>query len=47
MLVAHRDYKKQAVPLAKGLRDLKDRQLAGEAERALYELVEKLLDLDD
>ena len=47
MLVAHRDYKKQAVPLAKGLRDLKDRQLAGEAEPALYELVEKLLDLDD
>jgi len=45
MLVAHRDYKQQAVPLARGLRDLKDRQLTGEAEPALYELVEKLLDL--
>jgi len=47
MLVAHRDYKQQAVQLAKGLRDLKDRQLAGESEPALYELVEKLLDLND
>ena len=47
MLVAHRDYKQRAVPLAKGLRDLKDRQLAGEAEPALYELVEKLLELED
>jgi DNA repair exonuclease SbcCD nuclease subunit len=46
MLVAHRDYKQQAVPLARGLRDLKDRQLAGEAEPALYELVEKLLNLE-
>lgn len=43
MLVAHRDYKQQAIPLAKGLSDLKDRQLAGVAEPTLYELVEHLL----
>jgi exonuclease SbcD len=46
MLVGHRDYKQKAVPLARGLRDLKDRQLAGESEPSLYELVEKLLDLE-
>jgi len=44
LLVAHRDYKQRAIPLAQGLRDLKDRQLEGEAEPALYELVEHLLE---
>lgn len=46
MLAAHRDYKPRATSLAKGLTDLKDRQLAGTDELALYDFVETLLELD-
>ena len=46
MLTAHRDYKNRAPDLARGLTDLKDRQLAGADETDLYSLVETLLDLD-
>lgn len=46
MLTAHRDYKVRATELARGLTDLKDRQLAGADEVTLYNLVEKLLDLN-
>ncbi|WP_035991951.1 metallophosphoesterase family protein [Leptolyngbya sp. KIOST-1] len=45
MLAAHRDYKRRAPELARGLSDLKDRQLAGVDETELYSLVETLLDL--
>jgi DNA repair exonuclease SbcCD nuclease subunit len=47
MLTAHRDYKTRATELARGLTDLKDRQLAGADEIALYGLVETLLDLNE
>ncbi|MFQ4137206.1 metallophosphoesterase family protein [Nodosilinea sp. PGN35] len=47
MLTAHRDYKSRASELAQGLTDLKDRQLSGADEIALYGLVETLLGLDD
>ncbi|MGG6237996.1 metallophosphoesterase family protein [Nodosilinea sp. AN01ver1] len=47
MLTAHRDYKARAPELARGLTDLKDRQLAGADELDLYGLVETLLGLDD
>lgn len=46
MLTAHRDYKSRAPELAQGLTDLKDRQLSGADEIALYGLVETLLGLD-
>lgn len=46
MLTAHRDYKSRAPELAQGLTDLKDRQLSGADEIALYGLVETLLSLD-
>ncbi|TVQ14020.1 MAG: DNA repair exonuclease [Leptolyngbya sp. DLM2.Bin27] len=46
MLTAHRDYKTRASDLARGLSDLKDRQLAGADEVALYNLVETLLELN-
>lgn len=46
MLVAHRDYKGRAPELARGLTDLKDRQLSGADEESLYRLVETLLGLD-
>ncbi|MGB5974301.1 MAG: DNA double-strand break repair protein Mre11, partial [Nodosilinea sp.] len=46
MLVAHRDYKNRAPELARGLTDLKDRQLSGADETDLYSLVETLLSLD-
>ncbi len=46
MLSAHRDYKHQATALARGLTDLKDRQLDGADEVNLYGLVETLLGLD-
>jgi len=45
LLTAHRDYKKQAPELARGLTDLKDRQLAGADEPSLYDFVETLLGL--
>lgn len=45
MLTAHRDYKNRAPELARGLSDLKDRQLAGANEVDLYSLIETLLDL--
>ena len=47
MLTAHRDYKTRASELARGLTDLKDRQLAGANETDLYSLVETLLSLND
>jgi hypothetical protein len=47
MLTAHRDYKTRAPELARGLTDLKDRQLSGADEIALYGLVETLLGLDE
>jgi exonuclease SbcD len=43
MLAAHRDYKNRTIELARGLTDLKDRQLAGADELSLYEFVETLL----
>jgi DNA repair exonuclease SbcCD nuclease subunit len=46
MLSAHREYKHQAVALARGLTDLKERQLGGADEVNLYGLVETLLGLD-
>ncbi|QQE66304.1 DNA repair exonuclease [Leptolyngbya sp. BL0902] len=46
MLVAHRDYKRQAEALALGLTDLKDRQLGGADEVSLYQFVGTLLSLD-
>ncbi|MGB3200104.1 MAG: DNA repair exonuclease [Nodosilinea sp.] len=47
MLAAHRDYKTRAPELARGLTDLKDRQLAGADEIDLYGLVEALLSVDE
>lgn len=44
MLAAHRDYKRRAPELSRGLTDLKDRQLAGADELSLYEFVETLLE---
>lgn len=46
LLAANAVYKKQAAKLANGLIDLKDRQMAGESEEGLYELVEQLLEKD-
>ncbi|MGF1571138.1 MAG: exonuclease SbcCD subunit D [Nodosilinea sp.] len=46
MLAAHRDYKRRAPELAQGLTELKDRQLSGDAEPALYDFVEALLGLE-
>jgi len=46
VLASHRDYKKRASDLAHGLMDLKERQLQGHSEDALYTFVETLLDLD-
>jgi DNA repair exonuclease SbcCD nuclease subunit len=46
MLSAHREYKHQAIALARGLTDLKERQLGGADEVNLYGLVETLLGLD-
>jgi exonuclease SbcD len=43
MLMGHRDYKKRASALAHGLTDLKERQLSGEDEPALYNFVDALL----
>ena len=43
LLAANSVYKKQAAKLAHGLIDLKERQMAGESEESLYELVEGLL----
>ncbi len=43
LLTAHRDYKRQATPLARGLTDLKARQLSGDDEVSLYGFVETLL----
>jgi exonuclease SbcD len=43
LLSGHRDYKKRANALAHGLTDLKERQLSGDDEPALYEFVEALL----
>jgi len=39
LLAGHRDYKKQAEEFASVLVDLKDRQLAGQADETLYDLV--------
>jgi DNA repair exonuclease SbcCD nuclease subunit len=43
LLTAHTVYQKRADALAQGLIDLKERQLSGQPEGALYELVESLL----
>lgn len=43
LLAANNVYKKRAEPLARGLIDLKDRQLEGQPEDDLYEVVEELL----
>lgn len=43
LLAAHRDYKGRAAALAKGLMDLKERQLTGATEPDLYEFVQALL----
>lgn len=43
LLTAHRDYKRQATPLARGLTELKTRQLGGDDEVSLYGFVETLL----
>ncbi|MEM9090476.1 MAG: DNA repair exonuclease [Cyanobacteria bacterium P01_F01_bin.53] len=43
LLAANSVYKKQAVKLAHGLIDLKDRHIAGDSEESLYEFVENLL----
>ncbi|WP_017297661.1 metallophosphoesterase family protein [Nodosilinea nodulosa] len=47
MLTAHRDYKSRAAELARGLTDLKDRQLSGADEIDLYGLVQTLLAVDE
>ncbi|MDA0265365.1 MAG: DNA repair exonuclease [Cyanobacteria bacterium] len=44
LLTGHRDYKKRAESLAQGLVDLKERQLAGQSEEALYPFIAALLD---
>jgi exonuclease SbcD len=46
MLVAHRDYKRQATRLALGMADLKERQLGGTDEVSLYQFVGDLLAID-
>ena len=46
LLAANANYKKRAARLAHGLIDLKDRQMAGESEERLYELVENILEKD-
>ncbi|QZZ20797.1 DNA repair exonuclease [Leptothermofonsia sichuanensis E412] len=43
LLAANNTYKKRAVELAQGLIDLKDRQLQGESEETLYQVVQNLL----
>ncbi|KPQ35814.1 MAG: DNA repair exonuclease [Phormidesmis priestleyi Ana] len=47
LLSANNNYKKRAAHLARGLIDLKDRQIAGESEERLYELVENILEKED
>lgn len=42
-LAAHRDYKRNALALAHGLMDLKERQLMGVAEPELYQLIQAVL----
>jgi DNA repair exonuclease SbcCD nuclease subunit len=44
LLAANAVYKKQATHLARGLIDLKDRQMAGESEENLYAFIEQLLE---
>lgn len=44
LLAAHRDYKSRPTALAKGLMDLKERQLTGEAEPDLYQFIAALLE---
>ena len=44
LLAANNRYKKNAAKLAHGLIDIKDRQMAGESEESLYEVVESLLE---
>jgi DNA repair protein SbcD/Mre11 len=44
LLTANAVYQKRSEPLAQGLIDLKDRQLEGVTDEALYALVEQLLD---
>ena len=46
LLAANNVYKKRASQLAHGLIDLKDRQMEGESEESLYELVESLMEKD-
>ncbi len=46
LLAANANYKKRAGQLARGLIDLKDRQIAGESEENLYALVESILEKD-
>ena len=46
LLAANANYKKRAGELARGLIDLKDRQMAGESEENLYALVESILEKD-
>jgi DNA repair protein SbcD/Mre11 len=43
LLAANANYKKRATHLARGLIDLKDRQLAGESEEGLYQFIDGLL----
>ncbi|MEL6554077.1 MAG: DNA repair exonuclease [Cyanobacteria bacterium J06621_11] len=43
LLASNNVYKRRAAQLAHGLIDLKDRQMAGESEESLYELVESLM----
>ncbi|HIK56611.1 MAG TPA: DNA repair exonuclease [Synechococcales cyanobacterium M55_K2018_004] len=43
LLAAHTTYKKRAAELARGLIDLKDRQLEGRSEPEIYQFVEDLL----
>ncbi len=44
LLAANSVYKKRAAQLAQGLIELKDRQMDGESEESLYQLVESLMD---
>ncbi len=46
LLAANNNYKKRAGQLARGLIDLKDRQMAGDSEESLYALVKSLLEKD-
>ncbi|MBD2258085.1 exonuclease SbcCD subunit D [Pseudanabaena sp. FACHB-2040] len=44
LLAAHRDYKGRCTTLAKGLMDLKDRQLTGAVEPDLYQFIQAMLE---